>query len=67
MARPRRESDNATRDYVVEVRNRRITIAVEGHAWTNSSDARTLAGTSARSTISNPNFGKNRSAVVVSR
>src|SRR5262245_60433006 len=52
---------------VIDVRNLRMTIAVEGHACANSSEASTLRGTSARSTISKSNFRKNRSAVVVSR
>ena len=45
----------------------RMTTAVDGHADLNSTDDCTDAGTSARAMRSNPNLGKNRSAVVVSR
>ena len=45
----------------------RITIALAGQAERNSTDWRRLAGTSERSTVENPNRGKKRSAVVVSR
>jgi hypothetical protein len=44
-----------------------ITTAVEGHADRNSTDICTLAGTSERAIRTNPNRGKNASAVVVSR
>ena len=45
----------------------RMTVALDGHAEVNSTDARTLIGTSSRAMRSNPNFGKNLSAVVVKR
>ena len=48
-------------------RTLRMTIALDGQAERNSIDVCTDAGTSARSIRSNPNFGKKRSAVVVSR
>jgi hypothetical protein len=46
---------------------RRMTIALDGHADVNSTDVRTSDGTSPRSIRSNPNLGKYRSAVVVSK
>ena len=45
----------------------RMTTAETGHADWNSIEACTDAGTSSRSICSKPSFGKNRSAVVVSR
>src|SRR6478672_11861579 len=45
----------------------RMTVAFKGHADRNSVDVCTPAGTSVRSMRSNPNRGKNPSAVVVSR
>ena len=45
----------------------RMTVALDGHAEVNSTDVWTDAGTSARAIRSKPNFGKYRSAVVVSR
>lgn len=45
----------------------RMTVAVDGHAAVNSIEVCTEAGTSPRAMRSNPNFGKKRSAVVVSR
>jgi hypothetical protein len=45
----------------------RITVAVDGQADVNSTDACTVAGTLVRSMRSKPNFGKYRSAVVVRR
>jgi hypothetical protein len=44
-----------------------MTAALVGHADVNSTEAWTVAGTSVRAIRSNPNLGKNRSAVVVSR
>jgi hypothetical protein len=44
-----------------------MTTAVEGQAERNSTDICTLAGTSCRAIRTNANFGKNSSAVVVSR
>jgi hypothetical protein len=44
-----------------------MTIALDEHADRNSTDSRTLAGTSLRSTRLNPNRGKKPSAVIVSR
>jgi hypothetical protein len=44
-----------------------ITVAVEGHADENSTDVCTVAETSDRKIRTNPNFGKNSSAVVVSK
>ena len=44
-----------------------MTAALVGHAEVNSMEVWTVAGTSVRAIGSNPNFGKNRSAVVVSR
>jgi hypothetical protein len=45
----------------------RMTAALDGQAEVNSMDVWTVAGTSVRAIRSNPNFGKYRSAVVVSR
>ena len=44
-----------------------MTVALDGQAAVNSTDAWTVAGTSARVIGSNPNVGKYRSAVVVRR
>jgi hypothetical protein len=44
-----------------------MTIAEAGHADRNSIDSRTDDGTWARAIGSNPNRGKNRSAVVVNK
>ena len=44
-----------------------MTVALDGQADVNSMDVWTVAGTSARAIGSNPNLGKYRSAVVVSR
>src|SRR4051812_12547541 len=54
-------------DHAASTRRLRITTADAGQAERNSTDCCTDAGTSSRAIRSNPNFGKNRSAVVVSR
>jgi hypothetical protein len=44
-----------------------MTVALAGHALTNSPVRRTGSGTASRVVFTNPNDGKYRSAVVVSR
>jgi hypothetical protein len=70
-----RETSHATeavepdsdRHGAVAYKDFRITVALDGHAEVNSTDAWTVIGTSLRAMRSNPNFGKNPSAVVVKR